>query len=141
MENNETTTPETPQAEAPAPETPQTEARAPEAPAPEAPAPEPPADPSVIGRLTPEEQQGMMRIRAESQQILAKIGEYDLLKSRLLARVEELDSQGQAMIAGVTKRLGLPEGSNWVGTQDGTIRLVNRDQSGQTQQGGNGASS
>ena len=131
MENNETTTPET------TPETPDA-AATPEAPPAEAQAP---TDPSVIGRMTPEEHNGMMKIRAESQQLLAKVGEHELLKLRIMARVEELDEQGQGLIAGVTKRLGLEAGTQWHGMQDGTIRLVNRPAAAQTQQGGADASS
>lgn len=141
MENNETTT-ETPKNET-APEAPDTP-EAPEAPdtpeAPDAPAEKPPTDPSVIGRLTPEEQGAMMRIRAESQQLLAKAGEHDLLKLRIMARIEELDEQGQKIISSITERLGLPEGTPWQGLQDGSIRLVNKPEEGQTQGGGADAS-
>jgi hypothetical protein len=126
MENNENST-ETPATE--------TAAQAPEAAA----VTENPADPSIIGRLTPEEQNAMMRIRAESQQLLAKVGEHEILKLRILARVEELDDQGQSIISGVTKRLGLPEGTPWHGLQDGTIRLVNKPVPAQTQEEGGGA--
>jgi len=126
MENNATTT-ETPQTDAPETEAPETKAETPE-------------DPSIIGRLTPEEQNAMMRIRAESQQLLSKVGEHELLKLRIMARVEELDEQGQKIIADITKRLGLPEGSPWHGMQDGSIRLVNRPETDQTQGAGGGAS-
>jgi hypothetical protein len=126
MENNETTT-ETPETET------TTEAAAPEA---TEITPEQPADPSVIGRLTPEEQNAMMRIRAESQQLLAKVGEHELLKLRIMARVEELDDQGQEIIKGITQRLGLPDNTPWHGLQDGTIRLVNKPVPAQTQGGG-----
>ena len=84
----------------------------------------PAADSSVIGRLTPEEQQGMMQIKSESQQLLAKVGEYELMKLRVMARLEELDERGQSMIGAVTKRLGLEDGQQWIGMQDGSIRLV-----------------
>lgn len=120
MENNEATETET-TTETPQDEAPQAEA---------------PSDPSVIGRLTPEEQGAMMRIRAESQQLLAKCGEHELLKLRIMARIEELDDEGQKIIAGITKRLGLPDGAQWHGLQDGTIRLVSKPVAAQTQEGG-----
>jgi hypothetical protein len=117
MENNETT-PET------APET-----------APET-TEEPKADPSVIGRLSPEEQAAMMKIRSESQQLLAKVGEHELLKLRIMQRIEELDEQGQGIINSISQRLGLEDGQQWVGLQDGTIRLVNKPDGAQNQGGG-----
>ena len=82
-------------------------------------------DPSIIGRLTPEEQQALFQVRQESQQLLAKVGEHELLKVRILARLDELNSQGETLLNNVTKRLGLEDGQKWVGMQDGTIRLIN----------------
>lgn len=93
-------------------------------------------DPSVLGRLTPEEHQLLLQVRSESQPLLAKIGEHELLKSRILARLEELNSQGQEIMNAVSQRLGLKEGQTWVGLQDGTIRLVNSGSDGQTEEGG-----
>jgi len=86
---------------------------------------EPPQDPSNLGKLTPEEQSALLNIRQQSQQLLAKIGEHELLKARLLSRLEDLDAQGQEHINGISKRLGIEEGQQWVALQDGTIRLVN----------------
>jgi hypothetical protein len=94
------------------------------------------ADLQDLGRLTPEEHQMLMRIRGESQQLLAKVGEHELLKSRILNRVEELDAQGQQIINAVSQRLGLQEGQSWVGLQDGRIRLVDQNQNGQNKGGG-----
>lgn len=95
------------------------------------PAPDsPPEDANDLGRLTPEEHQSLMQIRAQTQQLLAKVGEYDFLKARILGRVEELDAQGQQIINGVSARLGLEEGQTWVGLQDGRIRLVEQNGGG-----------
>jgi hypothetical protein len=97
---------------------------------------EAPRDPQDLGRLTPEEHQTLMRIRAESQQLLAKVGEHELLKQRILSRVEVLDGQGQEVINAVSQRLGLKDGQTWVGLQDGRIRLVDQNQNGQNRGGG-----
>lgn len=97
-------------------------------------------DPSVLGRLTPDEQNGMLRIRMESQQLLAKVGEHELLKLRIMARIEELDNQGQEIMASVTKRLGLPPGAPWSATQDGSIRLLQQEAPPPPQGGGSEAS-
>lgn len=125
MENTENTT-DTPSTDV-APEAPEpTNAKA-EAPADasaEA-AAETPEDDGALGKLTPEEQAAMLGIRQQSQQLLAKIGEHELLKQRLLNRLNELDTQGQEYINAVSQRLGIQDGQQWVALQDGTIRLVN----------------
>jgi len=112
-------------------------------PTPDAPQASPPADvqaetpevPGSIGKLTPEEQQALVRIRQESQQLLAKIGEHEVLKMRLLARVDELDEQGQQHINTISKRIGITDGQQWVALQDGSIRLVNAPAPGQNGEG------
>jgi hypothetical protein len=114
-----------------------TENPTPDAPPPEAPAPTSAEsqDPNIIGKLTPEEQAALMVIRQESQQLLAKIGEHEVLKSRLLSRVDDLDAKGQEHINGISKRLGIQDGQQWVAMQDGSIRVVTQPQPGQNGQG------
>lgn len=115
-----------------------TETTTTDAPPPEAPAPtsaEVPEIPGTIGKLTPEEQQALMQIRQESQQLLAKVGEHEVLKMRLLARIDELDQKGQDHINTISQRLGITDGQQWVALQDGTIRLVNAPGSGQNGEG------
>jgi len=131
METEQTTTPKTDSV----PETTAPEAAASEAP--EAPtAAEAQAQiPGVLGKLTPEEQQALMAIKQQSQQLLAKVGEHEILKMRVLAKLDELDEQGQGHINAISKRFNLDSGQQWVALQDGTVRLVNPPQAGQTQGG------
>jgi len=118
----------------PAPQTPAPEAAAAETP--ETPAAEAQAQmPGVLGKLTPEEQQALMSIKQQSQQLLAKVGEHEVLKMRVIAKLDELDEQGQGHINAISKRFGLEGGTQWVALQDGTVRLVNPPQAGQAQGG------
>ena len=105
----------------------------PDTPAPDAEAT--PEDPNVIGKVTPEEQAAMMAIRGEQQQLMMKIGEQEFLKTRILARLNELDQKQQEFVNGISQRLGIEDGQQWVAVADGTIRLVERSDPGQTQQG------
>jgi hypothetical protein len=91
--------------------------------------------PGVLGKLTPEEQQALLLIRQESQQLLAKVGEHEVLKGRLLAKLDELDEKGQGHINAISKRFNLEDGQQWVALQDGTVRLVNPPQASQAQGG------
>jgi len=126
METETNTKSPTPTADAPAAEA------APEAPA--TPAAEAEAQiPGALGKLTPEEQQALLSIKQQSHQLLAKVGEHEILKMRVLAKLDELDEQGQTYINAVSQRLNLEPGQQWVALQDGTIRLVNPPNAGQTQ--------
>lgn len=84
-----------------------------------------PSAPEVAGRLTPEEHGKLSEIRAESQKLLQKLGEYEVLKARVLRRVDELDAIGQGYIDEISQRLNIPAGQQWVALADGTVRLVN----------------
>jgi hypothetical protein len=86
----------------------------------------PPSLPGVAGRLTPEEQQKLMQVRDESRTLLQKIGEFEVQKARIMARLEQLEGDGQEAINAISRRLSIPDGQQWVALQDGTIRLVNQ---------------
>ena len=116
------TTTETTETPTETPETAPEAAEATEAAAPEV--------PGMIGKLTPEEQTALLQIRQQSQQLLAKVGEHEVLKMRVLAKLDELDAQGQEHINAISKRLGLEDGQTWVALQDGTIRMVNSQPGG-----------
>ena len=131
METEQTTTPKTDSV----PETTAPEAAASEAPETPTAAEAQAQIPGVLGKLTPEEQQALMAIKQQSQQLLAKVGEHEILKMRVLAKLDELDEQGQGHINAISKRFNLDSGQQWVALQDGTVRLVNPPQAGQTQGG------
>lgn len=133
METEQNTTPNTtPVPETAKDDTPEASTATPEAPT----ATEVQAQlPGVLGKLTPEEQQALTAIRQESQQLLAKVGEHEVLKMRVLAKIDELDQQGQGHINAISKRFNLEQGQQWVALQDGTVRLVNPPQTSQTQGG------
>jgi len=81
-------------------------------------------NPDTIGQLTDEEHQNLVSLRAQSQDILSKIGQMEVQKIRLLNRLDEMDTTVQSVLANITARLGLAEGQQWVALQDGSIRLV-----------------
>ena len=90
-----------------------------------APAPEQAVkDPLDLGKLTPEEQGSLMKIKGDSAQYLVKIGEFEVMKARLLGKLDQMDKEGQAIMDSISRRLGLDPGQQWVAMQDGAIRLV-----------------
>jgi hypothetical protein len=87
-------------------------------------------DPNDLGKLTPEEQGALLKIKGESAQYLAKIGEFEVMKARLLHKLNQMDGEGQAIMGAISARLGLTEGQQWVALQDGTLRLVDQPEGG-----------
>jgi len=85
---------------------------------------EAPKDPTDLGKMTPEEQTAILKLKQESQGYLAKIGEFEVMKARLLNKLESLDAEGQAILGAISQRLGLKAGEQWAAQQDGTIRLI-----------------
>jgi hypothetical protein len=88
-------------------------------------------DPNDLGKLTPEEQGALLKIKAESAQYLAKIGEFEVMKARLLHKLNQMDAEGQAIMGAISTRLGLTEGQQWAAHQDGTLHLINAPGGGQ----------
>jgi len=89
-------------------------------------------DPNDLGKMTPEEQGAILQIKQDSQQYLAKLGEFDVMKARLLKKLEAMDAEGQAIMGAISQRLGLKEGEQWAAHQDGTIRLIQQPGGGPT---------
>jgi hypothetical protein len=90
-------------------------------------------DPSELGKLTPEEQQTLTRLKQDTAQYLNKIGEFEVMKARLMNKLEAMEQEGQGVMEAISKRLGLEPGKQWVAMLDGTIRLVSPPGEGQTQ--------
>ena len=96
--------------------------------------PEAQKDPTDLGTLTPEEQSALIKIKQDSQQYLAKIGEFEVMKARLLGKLDQMDKEGQAIMDSISKRLNLNPGQQWAAQLDGTIRLVTPPNQGQAQE-------
>lgn len=74
-----------------------------------------------IGKLTPEELQKLTAFKHDTAQYLQKLGEFEVMKARILVRLDQMEQEGQAVMAEVAKRLNLSPGQQWQATLDGTI--------------------
>jgi hypothetical protein len=94
-------------------------------------------DPSIIGKLSTEEQQLLMSMRQQSQKLFARIGEMDYQKSQLIAQIQQIERASQEAVNAISKRLGVEDGQQWVAMANGEIRLVAAGTENQNQpQGG-----
>lgn len=81
-------------------------------------------DPTVKGKLTDAESQALAQLRRQGQQTQMQIGEMEIHKARLLGNMADLEAQAQRIMTEAGKRLGIPDGTPWNVTPDGTVRIV-----------------
>lgn len=86
--------------------------------------PETPVDPSIMGKIDPQEQAHLGFLRQRVDQITMEIGQTEIRKARLLGSLDSTEQQAQQVLAGVAKRLGIAEGTPCQISPDGVIRLA-----------------
>ena len=124
-------------AEAPAeaaPETTEAAAEAPTEAAAEAPVEK--KDPTVIGNLTPEEQQLLMTMQRQKQQFFQKLGELTYGQLQIGGQIAKIEGAINETVNAVSNRMGVDPGTQWVATNNGEVRLVLPNPTGQNGQGG-----
>lgn len=80
---------------------------------------------STLGTLTEEERSSLVRMRQEAQQLLTKVGEQEVIKAQLLAKLDAIERSAESQLKVISARLGLEEGQAWYAQADGTVRLQN----------------
>lgn len=92
--------------------------------APEAPAPEAPVDELLVGDLLPQEMLAIQQVKGRINQHLMEIGHFEVQKAMTLAKLDNLEQQGQQVIKDARLRLGISEDVTLQITPDGKIRRV-----------------
>jgi len=85
---------------------------------------EPPVDPTLLGKMEPQEQAQLGFLRQRTEQITMEIGQLEVRKARMLGALDATEQQAQQVLAGVAKRLGIAEGTPCRIAPDGTIRTT-----------------
>jgi len=121
-------TPEVPEVAGEAPESSEPVEAAPET-EPQEPTPlngkaKPGSDPFQVGELLPQEVMQLQQVRGRINQHLMEIGHHEVQKAMLLAKLEQLEQQGQTVIRQARLRLGIDDGETIQVTPDGKIRRM-----------------
>lgn len=141
METNTENNTETTEAPAETPAEAPAEAAAPEQPAEAAgEAPAEKKDPTVIGNLTPEEQQLLMSMQQQKGQIFRKLGELTYGQLQLGQQIAQIEAATNETVQAISKRMGVDPSTQWVATTNGEVRLVMPNPTGQNGGGGAGGS-
>lgn len=74
-----------------------------------------------VGELTVGEMRTLDSLRAAADKIVRDIGQLEVQKSQLLARLAQHEAQAQGVLASAAQRLQIPQGQTWHVTPDGKV--------------------
>lgn len=76
-------------------------------------------DPIILGEVAPEELQQIIGLKRQADQILHQIGVNRVQEQRMIAHLHLTEENTNAILTGVGKRLGIPNGVPWSVTSEG----------------------
>lgn len=82
------------------------------------------ASPQILGHLEEPELQQLAGLRQQSEQAVYQLGKATLTMMQINKSIEVLERQAQTVLNTVGDRLGIPHGTAWSVTGDGTAILV-----------------
>ena len=82
-----------------------------------------PQDENVVGELSISAMRQIQAFQTQQNQLLMEVGQIEHRKSGLIARLNTLQAQAQALLASEAKRLDIPEGQQWSVGPDGKARV------------------
>ena len=77
---------------------------------------------SEVGELTISDMRAIEQLRTAADQVVREIGHLEVRKSQLLARLAQVEAQGQEVLAGAARRLNIPDGETWHLAPDGKVQ-------------------
>lgn len=77
--------------------------------------------PAVYGKIPPEILRQIQQMQAQSQNDLSRLGQLELSKAALVARITHRNAQIQSTLRKQASLLGLPENDSFEMTPDGTV--------------------
>jgi hypothetical protein len=83
-----------------------------------------PNDPNVVGTLTQQEMETLAGLRRRGSQLVMQIGAVEVQKARMLGDLDANENQAEAVMQGISKRMGISDGQRYQIMPDGKVRLV-----------------
>lgn len=75
-------------------------------------------------KLTAEETKTIQALHRQAQDIVHAIGQAEVHKAKLLAQLADVEKQAHGAIDSFGARLGIPPGTPWHLTPDGTVVMI-----------------
>lgn len=81
---------------------------------------------TIIGDVAPGVQQTLQALQRAANDVVFKIGRFEVDKARLLAQLQDIETRAEQTMRAEAQRLGIEEGATWTITQDGKAVLMNK---------------
>lgn len=79
----------------------------------------------VAQKLTADESTALQSMHKQAQEIVHNIGLAEVRKAKMLGQLAEIDEHAQGVMNSVAARLGIPQGTAWQVTPDGSVVIHN----------------
>ena len=79
----------------------------------------------VAQKLTADEATALQSMHKQAQEIVHNIGMAEARKAKMLGQLAEIDEHAQGVMNSVAARLGIPPGTAWQVTPDGSVVMLN----------------
>jgi len=76
------------------------------------------------GELAPEVLNAVTQLRARSEALVAEVGRMEIHKAALTREAVEINQKAQSLLQQEAQRLGIPNGTSWRLTPEGTAMAV-----------------
>lgn len=81
--------------------------------------------PGYVGTLEEDESKLLKSLRGVSSQIVLKIGQLEVQKTRLLTQLGSIEEQANSVVAKATERFGVDGGGSWTVNPEGKVFRAN----------------
>ena len=78
----------------------------------------------AVKKLSEEEASTIALLHRQAQELVHGIGQTEVRKAKMLSQLSEIEERAQGIMNSLGARLGIPQGTPWQITADGTVVLL-----------------
>lgn len=78
-------------------------------------------EPQSDQKLTPEETARILQLHRQAREVTHAIGQTEIHKAKLIARMADLEEEVHQVMEAASSRMGIPKGTSWSITPDGSV--------------------
>ena len=79
---------------------------------------------SIANKLTEDESHKLNALHRQAQEIVHAIGQNEVRKAKMLSQLATVEDEAQGIMNSLAARIGIPQGTPWQITADGTVVLI-----------------
>ena len=78
----------------------------------------------VVKKLSEEEASTISLLHRQAQELVHAIGQNEVRKAKMMSQLSEIEEHAQGIMNSLGARLGIPQGTPWQVTADGSVVLL-----------------